>query len=393
MGVRRGPAPRVEETVRRRTSLTAVAALAAALALAACGSGGGSGSGSDSDAATATSADDLGGMDALVKAAKAEGELNVIALPPDWANYGAMLDAFEKKYGIKINNANPSGSSQDELNAVTSQKGQDRAPDVLDLGTSFAQQAAAQNLLAPYQVATWSDIPDDQKDPKGNWYNDYGGYISIGCNQTVVPNCPKTFADLRKPEYAGKVALNGNPTQAAAAFAGVWGAALANGGSLDDIGPGIDFFKKVKDAGNFNPVEVTPATVQSGETPLSIDWDYVNAGQTKTLADAGVTWQVNVPTDGLFGGYYSQAISKFAPHPAAARLWEEFLYSDEGQNIWLKGGARPVRLPTMQQAGTADQTALAALPPVQGTADFPTEKQQTAAQQVVADRWNQEMSG
>ena len=378
--------------MRIRTTMSAVAALATALTLAACGSDGGS-SGSGSDAASATSAADLGGMDALVKAAQAEGQLNVIALPPDWANYGEMLDAFKKKYGITITNANPNGSSQDELNAVTSQKGQDRAPDVLDLGTSFAQQAAAQNLLAPYQVATWKDIPEDQKDPKGNWYNDYGGYISIGCNQTVVPNCPKTFADLLKPEYAGKVALNGNPTQAAAAFGGVWAAALANGGSLDDIGPGIDFFKKVKDAGNFNPVEVTSATVQSGETPLSIDWDYLNAGQTATLKDAGVTWVVNVPTDGLFGGYYSQAISKFAPHPAAARLWQEFLYSDEGQNILLKGGARPVRLPAMQQAGTADQTAPAALPPVQGTADFPTEKQQTAAQQVVASRWNQDISG
>jgi ABC-type Fe3+ transport system substrate-binding protein len=378
--------------VRIRTTMSAVAALATALTLAACGSDSGS-SGSDSDAASATSAADLGGMDALVKAAQAEGQLNVIALPPDWANYGEMLDTFGKKYDIKINSASPDGSSQDELNAVTSQKGQDRAPDVLDLGTTFAQQAAGQDLLAPYQVATWADIPEDQKDPKGNWYNDYGGYISIGCNQSVVPNCPTSFADLRKPEYAGKVALNGNPTQAAAAFGGVWAAALANGGSLDDIGPGIDFFKKVKDAGNFNPVEVTPATVQSGETPLSIDWDYLNAGQTKTLADAGVTWQVNVPTDGLFGGYYSQAISKFAPHPAAARLWEEFLYSDDGQNIWLQGGARPVRLPVMQQAGTADQTALAALPPVEGTADFPTQQQQTAAQKVVADRWNQEISG
>src|SRR3954454_10462460 len=124
MGVRRGPAPRVEETVRRRTSLTAVAALAAALALAACGSGGGSGSDSDSNAATATSAEDLGGMDALVKAAKAEGQLNVIALPPSWANYDEMLKTFGDKYGIKINSANPDGSSQDELDAVTSRKGQ-----------------------------------------------------------------------------------------------------------------------------------------------------------------------------------------------------------------------------------------------------------------------------
>jgi len=381
--------------VRRSILRTAVAVVTAGLTLTACGGddAGSGGGGGGSDAATATSAEDFGGMDSLVEAAKAEGTLNVIALPRDWANYGEMLDTFSEKYGIEINEATPDGSSQDELNAVESQKGQDRAPDVLDLGTSFAQQAAAQDLLAPYQVETWDEIAEDQKDPEGHWYNDYGGYISIGCNASVIAQCPTSFEALLDPQYKGQVALNGNPTQAAAAFSGVWAAALANGGSLDDIDPGIDFFVQVKDVGNFNPVEITPATIQSGETPLAIDWDYLNAGLTGTLAEQGVEWQVNVPTDGLFGGYYSQAISKFAAHPAAARLWQEFLYSDEGQNIWLKGGARPVRLPAMEEAGTADTEALAALPQVEGTAEFPTQEQQTAAQKVVADRWNSEMSG
>jgi putative spermidine/putrescine transport system substrate-binding protein len=373
----------------------AVAVVTAGLTLTACGGsdGGSSSGGSAKDAATATSAKELGGMDALVKAAKAEGTLNVIALPPSWANYEEMLKAFGDKYGIKINSTNPDGTSQDEVNAVTSQKGQDRAPDVLDLGTTFAKQAAAQKLLAPYKVATWDDIPDNQKEPDGLWFNDYGGFISIGCNTSLVAECPTTMADLLDPQYKGQVALNGNPTQAAAAFSGVWAASLSNGGSLDDIGPGIDFFVKVKEAGNFNPVESTPATVESGETPISLDWDYVNAGLTKTLADGGTDWQVNVPSDGLFGSYYSQAISKFAPHPAAARLWEEFLYSDEGQNIWLKGLSRPVRLAAMTDAGTVDKEALGKLPEVEGDLEFPDDKQQTDAQKVVADRWNAEMSG
>lgn len=383
--------------MRRSTLRTAVVAVTAGLALTACGSSGGGSasgtSGSGAKAATATSAQAMGGMDALVKAAKAEGTLNVIALPPSWANYGAMLKAFTDKYGIKINSALPDGSSSDELAAVTSQKGQSRAPDVLDVGGSYALQAAAQNLLAPYQVATWGDIPDNQKDPKGNWYNDYGGFISFGCNMSKVKVCPTTFKELLDPQYAKQVALNGNPTKAAAAFSGVWAASLANGGSLDDIGKGIDFFGKVKKAGNFNPVEVTPATLQSGETPISIDWDYVNAGMVSTLQKAGVTLKVNVPTDGVFGSFYDQAISKFAPHPAAARLWEEFLYSDQGQNIWLQGLSRPVRLPAMQKAGTADPTALKALPQVQGTVEFPSQDQTKAAQKVVADRWNAEISG
>ncbi|MBN1093633.1 extracellular solute-binding protein [Blastococcus sp. TML/M2B] len=380
--------------MRRSTLRTAVAVVTAGLTLTACGSDDGdSGGGSGSDWATATSVEDGGGMDALVEAAQAEGELNVIALPPDWANYGEMLDTFSEKYDIEINSASPDGSSQDELNAVTSQRGQDRAPDVLDLGLSFARQAKAQDLTAPYKVQTWDDIPEDQRDPDGHWYNDYGGYLSIGCNATIVGVCPTTLAELADPRYAGQVALNGNPTQAQAAFAGVWAAALANGGDLDDIGPGIDFFVDLKASGNFNPVESTPATVLSGETPISLDWDYVNAAQTEPMAAAGSTWEVNVPTDGLMGGYYSQAISKFAPHPAAARLWQEFLYSDEGQNIWLKGGARPVRLPVMEDAGTADEEARSALPEIEGSAEFPTEEQEAAAKQVVTTRWNEEMSG
>jgi putative spermidine/putrescine transport system substrate-binding protein len=382
--------------VRRSTLRTAVAVVTAGITLTACGSDDGDasgGGGSETDAATATSVEDFGDLDALVAAAQAEGTLNVIALPPDWANYGEMLETFSEKYDIEINSATPDGSSQDELNAVESQRGQDRAPDVLDLGTNFARQAKAEGLTAPYQVATWDEIPEDQKDPEGHWYNDYGGYISFGCNASVVAECPTTYADLLEPQYAGQVALNGDPTQAAAAFSGVWAASLANGGSLDDIGPGIDFFRQIKDAGNFNPVEITPATIQSGETPIAIDWDYLNASFTETFAEEGVEWEVHVPSDGLFGGYYSQAISKFAPHPAAARLWQEFLYSDEGQNIWLAGGARPVRLPAMEEAGTADTEALAGLPEVSGTAEFPTAEQETAAQQVVGERWNAEMSG
>jgi putative spermidine/putrescine transport system substrate-binding protein len=332
-------------------------------------------------------------MDALVTAAKKEGTLNVIALPPSWANYGAMLKAFTAKYGININSANPDGTSQQEIDAVTSQKGQSRAPDVIDVGGSFAVQAAAQNLLAPYQVATWGDIPANQKDAKGNWYNDYGGFISIACNMSKVKKCPTTLKELTDPQYAKQVTLNGNPTKATAAFSGVWAASLANGGSFDDIGKGIDFFKKIKAAGNFNPVDPTGATLQSGETPVVIDWDYSSAGQVASSKKAGITLTVNVPTDGLYGSFYDQAISKFAPHPAAARLWEEFLYSDEGQNIWLQGASRPVRLPAMQKAGTADAAALKALPAVQGTAAFPTEAQVTAAQKVIADRWNSEMSG
>jgi len=373
---------------------TAALGVIAALALSACGAAPESSTTADGkSAATATSAADFGGLAALVKAAKKEGTLNAIALPRDWANYGALIDGFTKKYGIKVAVENPDGTSQDEINAVTSRKGQGRAPDVLDLGSSFALSAAQQGLLAPYKVASFAGIPTEQKDAQARWYNDYGGYISIGCDAKRVTTCPTTFADLLKPQYKGQVALNGNPTKSGSAFGGVWAAALASGGSFDDVQPGLDFFEKLKKNGNYTPVESTPATVEKGETPISIDWDYLNAGYADEFKSKGVDWKVSVPSDGQFSQYYSQAINKDAPHPAAARLWQEYLYSAEGQNLWLKGYARPALMTAMEKAGTLDKTAAAKLPEVSGTPSFPTEAQQDKAKTGIAEGWAKAISG
>ncbi|MDA2893961.1 ABC transporter substrate-binding protein [Mycolicibacterium sp. BiH015] len=332
------------------------------------------------NAREATSAEDFGGMEGLVEAAKAEGELNVIALPPDWANYGEIISAFSEKYGIKVNSAQPDANSQDEINAANQQKGRSTAPDVFDLGQAIA--LANTSMFAPYKVATFDDIPDEFKDPDGTWVNDYGGYMSIGYDSSKVPEITGVN-DLLKPEFRGKVALNGDPTTASAAANGVLMASIANGGSADDIAPGVDFFRRLNDAGNFLPVDPTPATVESGQTPVVIDWDYLNAAESKKIP----TWKVFVPNDALVGGYYFQAINKDGPHPAAARLWQEFLYSDEGQNLYLKGLARPVRAEQMAEAGTIDKAAYDALPAVTGTPVLPTNEQSTKNAEFLGANW------
>jgi putative spermidine/putrescine transport system substrate-binding protein len=366
----------------RRSGL--VAAFAALALLAACSSPPEKSGGTQtSKAASATSAADLGGLDALVNAAKQEGTLNVIALPPDWANYGTMIKTFSDKYGIKVTSSQPDASSQDEINAANQLKGTSRAPDVFDVGLNIA--LANTGLFAPYKVQGWNDIPAELKEPDGKWFSDYGGYMSIGYDANKVP-APTSMKDLLKPAYKGKVALNGDPTQAAAAFNGVVAAALDNGGSADDISAGVKFFADLKKAGNFLPVDPTPTTVQSGQTPVVIDWDYLNAGQAATLKGK-VDWKVVVPRNAVVGSYYVQAISKDAPHPAAARLWEEFLFSDEGQNIWLAGSARPVRADAMVKAGTIDQAAYGKLPKVSGTPVYLTEEQTNAAKDYLASNW------
>jgi putative spermidine/putrescine transport system substrate-binding protein len=365
-----------------------LAASTTLLAIAACSPPAKESAASNSDAAKAASVADLGGLDQLVAAAKKEGQLNVIALPPDWANYGEIIKAFSDKYGIKVNSAQPDASSQDEINAANQLKGQEGAPDVFDLSGAVA--AANVPLFAPYKVATWDDVPAALKDANGTWVNDYGGYMSIGYDSSKVP-APQSVADLLKPEYKGKVALNGDPTQAGAAFSGVAMAALGNGGSADDIGKGVDFFGQLKKAGNFLPVDPTPATIESGQTPVVIDWDYLNVAQGAKL-QGKVDWKTVVPANAVVGSYYVQALSKDAPHPAAARLWQEFLYSDAGQNLWLSGGARPVRADVMAKAGTIDQAAYGALPTTTGEPVFLTEAQTAKAKESLATNWAKAVS-
>ena len=366
-----------------RSTLVSLVALSSTLALAACSPPAEDKSSTTSggtDAATATSVTDFGSMSDLVKAAQDEGTLNVIALPPDWANYGNIIKAFEQKYDIKVQSDQPDVASQDEINSAKQLKGTDRAPDVFDLGQSVA--LANTDMFAPYQVSTWDDVPAEFKDPDGAWINDYGGYMSVGYDSSKVPDVT-SLDDLLGPDFKGKVALNGNPTEAGAAFSGVVMASVANGGSADDIAPGVEYFSKMNDVGNLLPVDPTSATIESGQTPVVIDWDYLNAAETAKLP----SWKVYVPQEAPIAGYYFQAINADAPHPAAARLWEEFLYSDEGQNLWLAGGARPVRADAMVKAGTIDQAKYDALPPVTGKPVIPTNEQTTKMAAYLADNW------
>jgi putative spermidine/putrescine transport system substrate-binding protein len=321
-------------------------------------------------------------MSALVAAAKKEGTLNVIALPPTWANYGAILSAFTSKYGIKINSTLPDGTSQQEVNAVKTENGTAKAPDVLDVGMAVA--LANTSLFAPYKVSTWSAIPSAQKDPGGLWFQDYGGYMAIGYSSKF--GTITSMKDLLSPKFKGAVALNGNPTSANAGLNGVMLANLEEGGSPGDISKGVNFFHQLKAAGNFDPVSATGATIKAGTTPVVFNWDYLNLPSYVGVSN----WKVFVPAGSPLGGYYAQAINKNAPHPAAARLWEEFLYSQAasgGQNLWLAGGARPVEQLAMANNGSINKTAAAKLPPVSGTPVFLTQAQSNAAADFLAANW------
>lgn len=327
-------------------------------------------------------------MQALIDAAKAEGTLTTIALPHDWCNYGAVIEGFKAKYGLEVNELAPDAGSADELEAIRANQGSTgpQAPDVVDVGLAFGPQAKDEGLIAPYKVATWDEIPADAKDADGYWYGDYYGVLAFEVNADVVTNIPQDWADLLKPEYNGQIALAGDPRASNQAIQSVFAASLANGGSLDDAAPGLEFFKQLAEAGNLVPVIAESGTVALGETPITIRWTY-NALANRDATAGNPPIEVVVPASGRFAGVYVQGISAYAPHPNAAKLWMEYLYSDEGQLGWLGGYCHPIRYPSMLDSGVIPADQLAKLPDIEG-AVFPTLQQLEAARDLIVEQWD-----
>jgi len=388
----------------KRAALAVVASLG--LFLAACGSDDSSSSDTTAAAAaetTAAAAETTAGSETTMAAAgasadltalyedcKAEGKVNLIALPDEWANYKGILQSFRDKYpGVENPVADPDASSADEMNAVETLAGQDSMPDNVDVSPAIAQEMVNRGLFEPYVLTTDSEIPAGLKDTDNNWTAAYYGIMAIVTNTTIVDNAPTTFADLTKPEYKGLVNLNGDPRQSGAAFAAVMAASIANGGSADDILPGIQFFADLKASGNLGGTDVTKELVLAGETPIAIDWSYNVPGLQTALDEAGLTVEVNFPADGIYGGFYGQGVVKNSPHQACSKLWLEHIFSDEGALGYLEGGAVPARVVSLTERGLVTDEVSKNLPPADllDQVSFLTPAQIAAAKTVLEEQW------
>lgn len=330
----------------------------------------------------------------LVTACKKEGMLTIIATPPDWANYGEIFADFQETSGVLINSLDPNAGSADELAAIEANKGNTgpQAPDIVDVGYAYGAQGIASGLYQPYKVSTWDKIPDTvlglpAKDPDGYWIGGYYGVMAIIVNTAVVQNVPANWSDLLKPEYAGQVALSGDPRVSNQAIQAVFAATLANGGSLDDAQPGLDFFNQLNQAGNFVPVIAKVGTISQGATPIAFFWDYNAFGYKDGFAgNPPATVFYPSPT---IASMYVQAISAYAPHPNCAKLWMEVLHSDEGQLAWMKGYAHGVQQTEMEARGVIPADLAAKLPASSAfaLAVAPSDAQVTAAKALITVGW------
>lgn len=383
--------------LNRRDFLKFSAALGGSAFLAACG-----GRGTPGACPAPTGADSIP-MDELLRCAQLEGLLTTIALPHDWANYGEIISTYKLKFNIPINELNPDAGSSDELEAIKANKGSTgpQAPDVIDIGVGHTATAMNEGLLAAYKVATWDTIP--MKDPDGYWWAEYYGVLTFEVIKDAFERVPQDWEDLLDPMYRGKVAMAGDVLKSNEAVQTVFASGISRLGltSLESVeqavqaaDAGLDFWAEMRRVGNFIPVIADQGRIAAGETPLTIEWDYLALANRDALA-GNPDLEIVVPQTGVLAGPYAGGISAYAPHPYAARLWWEFVMSDEGQLLYLKGYAHPIRYTDMASRGVIPEDLAAKLPPAEAyeKAIFPSVEILTAVKAHITENWRARVYG
>ncbi|WP_409014626.1 ABC transporter substrate-binding protein [Aminobacter aminovorans] len=334
-------------------------------------------------------------MEDLVAAAKAEGQLTVMGLPRDWGAYGVLIDRFKARYGLTINELRPRASSAVQIEAIKAGRGKTalQTPDIVDLGMSFASSAKGDGLLQPYKASTWDTIPEAAKDAQGHWYGGYYGVLAFEINADRVTKMPRDWADLAAPEYRNSVGLAGN-ISSNQAIQSVFAAGLsaAKGDVEEAADQGLKFFADLNDNGNFVPIIGDANSIADGRTPILVRWDYLALGDRDRLRGA-TRIEVIRPRTAVVAGVYVQAISAYAPHPNAARLWMEYLCSDEAQLAWLKGHCYPIRFADLMRNGKVpiEFRGSPQQPSHKGhdvDPVFPTLKDQEKARDIITNGWD-----
>ena len=268
--------------------------------------------------------------------------------PPEWADWASQLRAIKAKTGITVPPDNK--NSGQTLAQLVAEKASPVA-DIAYYGVTFGVQARKDGVTTAYKPSAWNDIPEGLKDPEGHWFTIHSGTLGFMVNVDALKGkpVPRSWADLLKPEYKGLIGY----LDPASAFVGYVGAVAINqarGGSMDNFGPAIDYFKALKKNEPIVPKQTSYARVLSGEIAILLDYDF-NAYRAKYKDKANVEFVI--PAEGSVVVPYVMSLVNKGPNAANGQKALEFILSDEGQAIWANAYLRPVRASAISKEAQA----------------------------------------
>lgn len=289
----------------------------------------------------------------LITKAQEQGEVHSVGMPDDWADWKDSWESIKTIYGLKHDDIDM--TSAEELAQFAAEK-DDPTKDIGDIGLSMTPEAISQDVVGSFKSSTWDLFPDWAKDPDGRWIMTYTGSIAFIANtESLGGDCPTSWAEVAEGDYLVSV---GNVLGGAASQVAVLSCAIANGGSLDDIQPGIEFFKELAKAGRLDTGDTTSARLASGEMTLCVgNYDYSVLAWRDNILEENPAMQldITIPSDGSVTNGYCQIINKYAPNVYAAGLAIEYLTSDEAAIERAKGYARPTKQDVVLPSDVADK--------------------------------------
>lgn len=364
-----------------RKPITALAAiLAISMVATACSSGSGS-SGNDGGDAD-SSAIDLNALslDEIIEGAKKEGEVQSVGMPDSWANWGLTWQGLADEYGVKHGDADMGSSEELQMFAT---EGKNGTKDIGDVGYAFGTQAVEQDLVQSYKTSYWDSVPDWAKDPDGKWMVAYTGVTTFLTNTDLVSDVPTSWQDIKNGDY--KVAIGG--ITGANAQSAIVASAYAFGGDLENLDPAFEFWKELAEQGRVGSLDILLQNFETGEVPVGVIWSYTAIPYKDEITQYKM--EATIPSDGAIMSGYASVINKYAPHPHAAALAREYIFSDKGQANLASSGAIPTRtdveIPAEIQEKTFAPEEYANAIPIQDAEAY------AKACETAMNRWNEEI--
>ncbi|TMN23860.1 ABC transporter substrate-binding protein [Lentibacillus cibarius] len=318
-------------------------------------------------------------VEEITEKAKEEGKIQSVGMPDSWANWEETWKELEKEYGL--DHTDTDMDSAEEV-AQFEAEGKNATADIGDVGISFGPIAEEKGVTMPYKTSYWDDIPDWAKDDDGDWIVGYQGTIAIMTDKRVVDNPPRSWGDILEGDYEVSVGDVQSATQAQMA---VLSAALANGGSVDNLMPGIEYFAKLAKQGRLVLVNPNLPKWEANEVEVALMWDFNAIGYANQLDKDN--YEISIPEDGSVVSGYATILNKYAPNPHAAMLTREYILSDAGQDNLAKGHARPIR----ENAELSQEGKDSLLPPEQYENTFTIEDQEALSKSLsnLVDLWKE----
>lgn len=291
-------------------------------------------------ATTARAGDWSAAPDAAAAKAQAKQGFVTYGLPDDWANYGESLQAFCTAHGFEsCQHTDTDMSSNEEITRYDAEK---NAPTAIfsDIGIAYGSVAEARGVVPPYLPPMAAKLPDGWKARNGGWIATFVGVPSIIVNTDVVKSVPRSWDDLLKPEYRGLIGVS-DPSSSGTGAATFIAWAFAHGGDEDNLSPAVDYAREL--LANLAGPSGNDATLEKGEIPIQVRYDFLGVAAARKLKEKGVNVEVVIPAGSIWAPAAMMVNKYNEAQMDAAKLYMDWVLSDEGQLLFAKFGARPVR--------------------------------------------------